>query len=435
MSQKSIEGKDDSVFKWVIVGVGFTTLALSYTVMYSFSVFFVALLKEFDWNRSTAAGAFSVFWILHGLIGPFVGALVDRFGSRKVFILGASFLGTGLGLCSLIHSWWQLYVFFSVITGIGVGSTGWVPNSTVILGWFKEKRGWAMGLISSGIGIGIFVCIPIIQRLITSIGWRTTYRVMAVFVPLIIIAMAIVFLRKQPQAGPAERKPSQPLKTGPVIVDSQWASRSWSLREAIHTHQFRALCIAFFSSSLFIQSVMTHHVAFFVDEGLAPLAASYIVGMIGIVSIAGKLFWAVLSDRIGREITFTLVGACSILGLLCLIVFSTLSSPHVPYLYALFFGLGYAGAASLPPLITADFFEGKAYGAIFGTLFVLNGVGGAFGAWFAGFLHDQMRSYTLFFVIAMGCAFLSCLCVWISAPRRVRAVPGKAVKGLSPEIR
>jgi MFS family permease len=211
----------------------------------------------------------------------------------------------------------------------------------------------------------------------------------------------------------------------PLIVNLEWVSRSWTLRKAIFTKSFWVLSVSFFFSSLINQSILAHHVAFFVDEGLDTLFASYIVGMIGIVSIGGKIFWGTLSDRIGREITFTLVIACSICGILLLITFPIFSSPYIPYFYALFFGMGYAGTAVLPPLITADFFEGRAYGSIFGTIFILNSVGGAFGAWLGGFLHDHVGNYIPFFIIVIACALLACFNIWIAAPRKIRIVPGK----------
>ncbi len=422
--------EDSSNFKWIIVGVSFTILGLTYTVVHSFSIFFVAILKEFGWSRSITAGAFSLFWILHGIIGPFAGSMVDRFGSRRVFLLGALLWGTGLALSSFIHSWWQFYLFFGVITAMGAASTGWVPNTTVIQNWFKEKRGLAMGIISSGIGIGIFVYAPSIQHLINRVGWRMTYRIMALFVPLIIMSMTIIFLKKRPQTTPyhsAEEESLQAITKYPFAIDEGWASRSWTLRQAAFTKQFWFVSVSFFFGTLTNQSVLTHQVAFFVDKGLEALFASYIVGMIGIVSIVGKIFWGTLSDRIGREATYTLVTACSICGMLLLIAFTILSSSVIPYLYAVFFGMGYAGFASLPPLIVADFFEGGAYGSIFGTLFILSGVGAAFGAWFGGFLYDHMGSYVLFFIIMIACAIFACLNIWIAAPRKIRIVPGKKV--------
>ena len=409
--------------RWIIVGVSFSTLALTYTVMYSFSVFFVALLKEFGWSRSVTAGAFSLFWLLHGIIGPFVGNLVDRWGARWVFLLGSLLLGTGLALCSWIHSWWQLYLFFSVIAAVGVGATGWVPNTTVIQNWFQEKRGLAMGIISSGVGIGIFACVPSVQHLINRVGWRMTYRLMAFVIPLSIMAMAILFLRKRPRTGPpveAEKATVHATVGDSRRLNETWGSRSWTLREAIRTKPFRILGLCFFFTGFITQSVLTHHVAFFVDEGLQALFASYIVGLVGMVSVVGKIFWGTLSDRIGREIAFTLVGVCAICGMLLLIAFTRFSSMKIPYFYALFFGMGYAGLAALLPIMTADFFAGAAYGAIFGTLYMVHGVGGASGAWFAGYLYDHVHSYVPFLVTVIVFVLLACLTAWMAAPRKTR---------------
>lgn len=429
--------EDSSNFKWIIVGVSFTILGLTYTVVHSFSIFFVALLKEFGWSRSITAGAISLFWVLHGIIGPFAGIMVDRFGSRRVFLLGALLWGTGLVLSSFTHSWWQFYIFFGVITAMGAAFTGWVPNTTVIQNWFTEKRGLAMGIVSSGIGIGIFVYAPSIQHLINRVGWRMTYRIMAFFIPLIIMSMAIIFLKKPPQTTPFHSAENETLHAVPkdaLVIDEEWASRSWTLRQAVLTKQFWLLTVSFFFGSLTNQSILTHHVAFFVDKGLEALFASYIVGMIGIVSIVGKIFWGVLSDRIGREATYTLVTACSICGMLLLIVFAIVSSSSIPYIYAVLFGMGYAGIATLPALIAADFFEGATYGSIFGTLFVFSGVGAALGAWFGGFLHDHLRSYILFFIIMIACAIFACLTIWIAAPRKIRTVLGKRVLQINRHI-
>src|SRR4030042_261869 len=198
---KDKQDKNAFHFGWIIVGFSFVTLALAYGVLFSFSVFFVALLKEFGWSRSMAAGAFSLFVILHSLIGPFVGIMVDRLGPRRVILLGSFFLGVGLALCSLVKTWWQFYIFFGVITAVGVGSIGWVPNTTIIQHWFKEKRGLPIGIISSGIGIGILVCVPSVQYLIIQVGWRRTYGIMAIFIPLVVISMAVPCLKRPPKTS------------------------------------------------------------------------------------------------------------------------------------------------------------------------------------------------------------------------------------------
>ena len=414
-------------FGWIIVGVSFITLALAYGVWYSFSVFFVALLEEYHWSRSILAGAFSVCIMTHSLIGPFVGGMVDRLGPRRVVLLGSLFLGTGLALCSLTRTWWQFYVFFGGITALGIGSIGWVPNVTLIQRWFK-KKGLAIGVMSSGIGVGILVCIPAVQYLIIKFGWRMTYGIMAIFIPLIVVSMAIVFLRSPAQhvsSDHAEIEISHPILRSHLIVDEEWTSKSWTIRKAVVTKQFWLLSIAFFFSNFITQSIFAHQVAFFVDRGLDPLFASYIVGMIGIVSLGGKILWGGLSDKIGREVTYTVGIVCSVFGMIILILFSFSPSAGLAYLFSLFFGLGYAVTAALPPLIASDFFEGQAYGSIFGSLMIFVGSGGAFGAWTAGFLFDQVGSYLPVFIILIGCGSFACLNIWWAAPRKIRKVPGK----------
>jgi MFS family permease len=414
-------------FSWFIVGSSSIALALVYGIWYSFSVFFVALLREFGWSRSLGAGAFSLFIIVSAMIGPFVGNRVSSAKPRGVILGGSVLLGVGLALCSLTQTWWQFYIFFSLITAVGLGATGWVPHTTIIQQWFKEKRGLATGIISAGIGIGILVCVPSAQYLIIRLGWRMAYRIMAVFIPIVVISMAILFLKRPPHTTyhHDEIKITRTVVRDPLVVNEEWASRSWTVARVVKTKIFWLLGLSFFLANFVTQTIFTHQVAFFVDCGLEALLASYIVGIVGIASLGGKILWGTLSDKIGREITYTMGITCSVLGMLLLILFNLFPFSGLPYFYAIFFGMGYAVQTALPPLITADFFEGRRYGAIFGIVMIFIGIGGAFGAWFAGFLHDRLGSYLPVFIITIICALFSSLSIWWVAPRKIRMVPGK----------
>jgi len=414
-------------YGWVIVGVGFAMLALSGGIWYSFSVFFVAVLNEFGWSRSLGAGAFSLFLILQSFGVFVVGNMIDRFGSKKVVLLGSLLLGTGLALCSTIEFWWEFYLYFGVIAALGVAATGWVPNTTMAQQWFKEKRGLAIGIVCAGVGVGIFVCVPAAQYLINRVGWRMTYRILAIVIPASIAAMAVFFIRKPPQ--PLLSEPSgrdQPVR---CFVPSESPDlnevptyRSWTLKQAVRTRSFQFLTLSIFSGTFATQAILTHQVAFFTDQGLGNLFASYVVGMVGLVSIGAKIFWGILSDKIGREKTYTSGIICGVCGMALLILFHVLPVSWVPYAYAFLFGMGYSVTTTLPPIMAADFFEGKSFGAIFGSLMTFNGIGGAFGAWFAGFVYDHTETYLFVFVLTMACYSFACINVWRAAPRKVRAV-------------
>jgi MFS family permease len=215
-------------FGWFVVGFSFVTLALVYGVWYSFSVFFVALLKEFGWSRSIGAGAFSLFIIISSIVSPFVGNMVSMAKPRGVILCGSLILGVGLALCSFTYTWWQFYLFFSLITAVGLGASGWVPHITLIQQWFKGKRGLATGIVSSGIGIGILICVPSAQYLIIQLGWRTAYRIMAVFIPLIVISLAIHFLKKAPHTASLQIEVGIPVKVikDPLVINEEWEASS-----------------------------------------------------------------------------------------------------------------------------------------------------------------------------------------------------------------
>lgn len=254
------------------------------------------------------------------------------------------------------------------------------------------------------------------------------YKFSPFFIPLIIISLALLFLKEPPQALPFHRVETDiPLsqERNSLIIDEQWASQSWTVRRAIRTKTFWLLGFSFFLGNMITQSIFTHQVAFFVDRQLDPLFAAYIAGVVGVVSLGSKILWGVLSDIIGRELTYTMGILCSIFGMIVLTFFHFFPSPNLSYAYALFFGMGYSVTAALPPLITADFFEGKSYGSIFGSLIILIGIGGAFGAWFAGFIHDQTGNYVPVFIMMALSALVASLNIWRAAPRKIRRVPGR----------
>ena len=298
-----MNGKKSINYAWIVVGLAFIICAFGFSIFYSFSLFFVALLKDFGWSRSVIAGAFALFQMIFSVSSPLVGILVDRFGVRTVFLLGSLILGAGLALSSFTSLWWHFYIFFGIITGLGMSLIGLVPNNTLVQQWFKGKRGLPMGIVSAGVGVGMLVCVPAIQHLILRLGWRMTYLILAISIPGTIIFFQMFLVRKPPSllqpANPSEKEVVSPNLPDPLVVDAEWVARSWTVRKAISTKQFWLWSICLFFSTFTNQSIFAHHVAFFVDQGLQALFAAYIVGLIGIVSIPGKILWGFFSDKIG----------------------------------------------------------------------------------------------------------------------------------------
>ena len=398
----------------VLVGT-FVTLGLAYGFWYSYSVFLVAFLREFGWSRSVVAGAFSVLVVGHGVSGPLLGWLVERFGPRVVIASGGVVLSAALFIGAHVSAVWHLYLTFGVLASLGVSAAGWVPAVVLIRGWFPTRVGTAIGIASAGIGVGIFALVPFAQLLIDSFGWRWALRVLGTIVVLWIVPATLLLVRDSRGATVAGM---------PAAADAAALARPhWRLATVARTWRFWGTALVFFAGSLSTQMLLVHQVAYLVDHGASALVGATLVGIVGVASVVGKTGWGTLSDRVGREPTYTLAFGCVALSVLFLALAGAYPRSLLPYGYAVLIGIGYAVTAPLTPAIASDLFGGPRFARIFGMLHFANSLGGALGAWVAGFIFDATHSYALALPIAAATALFAPALLWVVAPRRPNPPP------------
>ena len=393
----------------------FVTLGLTYGFWYSYAVFLVAFLREFGWSRSVVAGAFSLLVMVHGLSGPLLGWLVERFGPRAVIAAGGGVLAGALLVGAHVSAVWQLYVAFGVLAALGVSAAGWVPSVVLIRGWFPSSVGTAIGVVSAGIGVGIFALVPFAQLLIDWVGWRSALRVLAVLVAAWIIPATLLLVR-------AADAPTAASSATPGVAPTP-SRPSWTLQTVVRTWRFWGTGAVFFAGSAATQMLLVHQVAYLVDHGVPALVGATVVGVVGVCSVAGKAGWGALSDRVGRELTYTLAFLCVAASVGLLALAGAYPRTLLPYGYAILIGVGYAVTAPLTPAIASDLFGGPRFARIFGTLHFANSLGGALGAWIAGCIFDATASYALALPIAAAMAMLAPTLLWFVAPRRPNPAP------------
>ena len=171
------------------------SLALAYGIWYSYSVVLVALLAEFGWSRSVLAGAFSVFTLVHGGVNPVIGALCARFKPLRVMAAGGAAMGLALLADSFIATPVQLYLGFGVVTALAVAAGGWVPALVHVQREFQDHRGLAIGIVRSGVGVGMVLVVPFTQVLIDAFGWRTAFQALGALSALWIVPSSLWLLR------------------------------------------------------------------------------------------------------------------------------------------------------------------------------------------------------------------------------------------------
>ncbi|HXJ77700.1 MAG TPA: MFS transporter [Candidatus Methylomirabilis sp.] len=398
----------DTIARWTVVATVWVTLAIAFGLYFSFPVFFVALVEEFGWSRGATAGAFSVSSVVQGLLSPVVGVLVDRLGPRRVMLMGAVLLGGACAGSSRIASLGSLYLTTGVLGAAGVCAVGWVPSGALIARWFADRKGSVMGLAFSGMGMGVLVIGPVAQWLIVTRGWRAAYLVLGLGTLAVLLPLVWLGVRDAPGGLWSLRVPSR----------AQTPGDDREVRAALRTRSFWALFFAYLCTPLAVFPVVTHQVAFAVDQGFPRLFVAGVFGLVGLMSVVGRIGFGVLADRLGRAASATLSYTATALGTLCLLGIEIRHHPAPLYGYAVLFGLGFGARGPIITAMASELFHGRRFGVIYGVLSVGNGIGGGIGPWFGGAIHDATGSYLVAFLISIAFCALGSLCFWLAQPPR-----------------
>jgi MFS family permease len=416
-------------YGWIIIAVTFVTMAIGVNARTAFSLLFPPILGEFGWDRGVTAGAFSFGFVVSAIASPLFGRLMDRLGPRSVMELGVVLMASGLLLAPLTTQPWHLYLTIGVLVGAGSICLGYTGQSLYLPNWFHRSRGLAIGFAFAGVGVGSVTLLPWVQFLIDGSGWRAACTAIGLLV-LIVLAPINFFLRKRPEdigllpdgdAAPSASVP-KPLSN---VVDPDWAGIDWTLSRAMRTARFWWIAVGYFAGLYIWYAVQVHQTKYLLDIGFSPAVAVWSLGAVSALGIPGQIFLGHLSDRIGREWVWSIGCTGFAICFAALIALAQIHSVPLIYLMVVTQGaLGY-GLTSVMGAIVIEIFQGRHYGAIFGTITVAALCGGAAGPLVTGVLHDLAGSYSQAFAIAIGMSALSALSIWRASPRKVRAVAGR----------
>ena len=420
-------------YGWIVVAVAFVTMGIGVNTRTAFSLLFPPILAEFGWDRGVTAGAFSVGFLVATAYVPFLGLAMDRFGPRIVIPVGIAITSLGLALAPLTTRPWHLHVTLGALVGGGSIFMTYIGHSLFLPHWFVRRRGLAIGIAFSGVGIGSMLLFPWLGRLIASSGWRAACWALLALLVVVLLPLNVTLPRRRPEdLGLAADGDAVSGTAGRVatdnVVDRAWAAVDWTLARAMRTARFWWLFVGFFAALLAWYMVQAHQTKYLIDVGFDRDRAAYALGFVGLSSIAGQIALGWLSDRVGREWAWTLGG----LGFA--VCYATLlllpAHPNVALLFVMVASqglLGY-GLASVFGAIPAEIFQGPHYGTIFGTLTLGANAGAAFGPWVAGAIYDRAGSYAPAWLLAIAACVVSIVSIWLAAPRRVRAVAGRVTR-------
>jgi MFS family permease len=380
---------------WIVLAAGALMVAAALGALFSLAVFLEPMERAMGWSRSGLSAVGFVNWIVMGLGALTAGYCSDRFGTRRVVLVGGVLVGAGLVLSGQVTRLWQFYLTFGVLVAAGA-SAFLVPLTVTAMKWFGRRGALASALVSSGIGLGMMVFSPLSRWLINAFDWRTTFVVLGDLAWLIIIPLAFVVRGPRPGevpggevVGPAETRSAAATPRSPSSAAVAGSRPLW------HTWPFWAIAATHFGCCAAHSGPIFHMVSHALDLGVAKLAAASLLGVSGLASIASRVGTGMLADRFGEK--RTLIGA---LALQAAAIFLYLFAADLVALTALgaLFGVAYGGAMPLYPVVARAFFGEAALGTAYGAIFFVSCIGMGIGAWAGGPIHDALGSYSGLFI-------------------------------------
>lgn len=413
---------------WIVLTGGILALWGHGYHAYGFSALFKPIASELGFSRAATSVAASIGRLGGGFESPLAGWTTDRFGPRRIILLGVFLIGLGLILMNFIDSLWAYYVVWGGILGTGVNIALAIPMHTAIANWFVKKRGLASSIQWVFSGLSGVLVLPLIAWLITIQDWRMTCVIGGVVMWLIGLPLVWFFLKQHrpeyygllPDGASVEEEAadaSQMIDRG-IEYAAEVREVEFTLRQAMRTPTYWLLLVANACHVLAGPAINIHSIPFLTDIGIDPIKAAGMMAMMVGVSIPFRLIGGLLADRVKKSHLRFLVGGAYLLqaiGFATFLLNQTISMIYVWFiLYGIGMGLGYA----LMFPMRARYFGRKAFGSIAGFSSLFMTPVGIAAPIYLGWAYDTTDSYiTAFTLVAALLAFSAVLAFFILPPK------------------
>lgn len=369
-------------YGWNILGTAMLFQAATYGLsLYSFTFWVDPWVQAFDASRGDLMLAILFAQILAGCIAPFAGRALDTLSIRYVVVGGLLLFGTGHALVGLATAVWHVVVLYTLFTAIGLVAAGSMAGQTLVVKWFRRRRGVALGWVTIGTSIGGFCLPPLAALLLTEIGWRAAHGVLGAGVILLVAPVVWLMIRNSPEAeGLAPEPPS-------LLGDGSFPT--WTTASILRSRNFWALILVLLPSLTAMNAVQMNLAPIARDLGVGPQYASFMMSLLAGAMIAGKLFFGMMADRWDHRVLFLLSLAFMATALALLT-----GAPGYPVLLLISALLGLAAGGFLPLIgaVVGSRFGPASFGRVRGLTAPFITIS-AIGAPIAGKLRDVTGSY------------------------------------------
>lgn len=373
-------------------------------VIFTVNVFLVPVTAELGWSRGLFSSGLLASAVASPIMTPLFGRLMDRYGIHRIALPASVLYGLALASFALLKSGsvWQLYLMFACASGFGA-CVGPIVYSKAITAWFDKERGFALGIATSGVGLGTFLLPQMAQFFIAHFGWRAAYVAVGVVTWALSFAMIAIFVREPPgylervRAAHAAAAAGGPQPFG------------LSAKAAITgTRQFWILAIIFLLEGTANNGILSgHFVPMLTDRGYTPQSAAALLGMSGLAALVARIIVGWCLDYVNGPIFSAIVMLLPVGGVALLL--SGAASP-APFFVAICLGLAIGAEVDMLGFFVSRYFGRRSFGTLYGFIFACFTVGIGVGPAILGHGFDLTHSYNpvlkIFLVMLLIAAML-----------------------------
>jgi MFS family permease len=411
MCGESDTSKESTLKRWLVPFASAIALIVGNgsISVFAFGVFIKPLEEQFGWSRAALSGATALCGLLSALALPFVGLIIDRVGVRRPLMVAIVLFATNVALVGLSNSLFsfQLLIALTGLTGAGQGPIGYVRS---ISSYFDRRRGLAIGIAMSGVGLGTALIPVYAQWLISRFGWRMAYVGLGVGILVLAWPMVFAFIQDPPNV---RRDLPRALARVPGLA----------LKEVVALPMFWLLAAAVLLVSVTVNGALVHVVPMLTDRGWSAGNAAHVMVAAGLAGMVGRLIAGFLIDRIFAPYVAMVFFALAIGGVYGLS--TTL------YVVPGAIGVGLAAGAEVDMIgfLVSRYFGLKSFGQIYGLLFSIFTVGAGLGPYLVGVAFTAYNSYDGA-LLGLACLLAAAIaCFAFIGPYRYQ--PGEALRSAS----
>ncbi|MEG0371785.1 MAG: MFS transporter [Clostridium sp.] len=372
-------------YGWWIVLSGFLLMLTIYVLCISCASIFVKPVSEsLGFSRGEFSFSTTILLLSYMVFSIIIGQIITTKNIKiiivtSIILTSISFIGY-----SISNSLYVFYIF-SFIAGIGVSGSTIIPISILITNWFKKKRGLALAIALTGSGVGGALFSPLINYLIQTYGYKTSYLCLS-FIILLTLFPILILIKPSP-------KDLGLISYGDNLKknNTQKELLGYSLKEALKTCKFYLYILALIIVGIIGNGVLIHFCAAFNDVGYSETTSSSILSISLLLLVIGKILQGQVFDKFTMKISLIygwIFFAYTSFGLLFI------ENKFMLLIYIFAFGLGEGFVVVAPPIMTSYFFGEKDYSSIYGVSNMSVALGGAIGTLTSGVIYDMSGSYT-----------------------------------------